>query len=505
MKKLSLVLFLNIFCSTVFFSQNVKIYYSEKNKTKFDKYNLIGSNSEYSYGLKYKNTQFMNQIKSLYIEQYLNNGLILKNTAEIEIPKIDDRKCFYEKVLMINNRLVFFVTSYSMKNNTTYTYACLLKEDGNLDGEFKLIDEAVDPSSLKYNVVHIKPSYDNKKIIIYHIVGAWKDNRDNYDFKIFDDKLNLLNKQQFDVVHKKDNITLLDVTYSPNNYLYVIAHSKDEKDNDEADLEYRLYEYDFNSNKLNSVIVNNNDKYLFNPTIKFTLDNKVVIASMFTDKKKTTLQKVFSIDESYMVEGVQLVIYSQSDLKREKYEERFMKNIANVDYVYNYELKDIIIKSNTDISFIMEYYGYKIERNSGVTYSQFYFNEILISNFSNELNRNWNKFVFKKQTLMGSDKNFGSLLTFCKNDELNIVFNEINEFHNLKGEELIKRKNVFSSLENSAVVLTSIDALGNMNSRKIADNMGSYSKFNNKVMLSNLPNQCIAFSNKDRISFLKFE
>jgi hypothetical protein len=226
---------------------------------------------------------------------------------------------------------------------------------------------------------------------------------------------------------------------------------------------------------------------------------------MFTDKKKTNIQKVFSIDESYMIEGVQMTLFSQPDLKQEKYEERFMKDIANVDHVYNYELKDIVIKPNSDISFIMEYYGYKIERNSGATYSQFFFNEILVSNFSNESKRNWNKFIFKKQTLNGSDKNFGSYVVFSKNDELKIIFNEINEFHNLKADEFIKRKNEFSFLENSEIVLADIDALGNMNLKKIADNKVNYSKFNNKVVLSNLPNQCITLSNKDRISFFKFD
>jgi hypothetical protein len=514
---------------------NIAVNYGEEiteDKGKIVK--IIGETKSkiYALGLKGK--------KDYFLKVFSSNDMKMISNNPIEIPE-EDNALVFENVLLLNNRLYLFASSYIKKEKTLTLDAFEFNENGILKPKSTKLFESVVEKSSNRGSFYFKTNTNEDKVLIMHTSLFDKEDAMKYELKLFDENLkNLVFKE--DKVTYDDNLKnyeflISDFDLSNNNDLFmVINEGYRDKSKKEKVENFYLYSFKQSTNFKKEVTkINVIDKEIINCKMLVTDKSEVKLLGFYSSvspngKAERELKGIYNVSVSTNNLNINDIKFNEFDYatKVKILGERKAKKGKDLNPVY--EIHSIVEKNDGGIIVLSEYSLTTVGKAGGfgpfsstpITYKK---NEIIVNSLKKDGSLEWSNVVGKEQTatatvfslnvfsgLSGSStfavsenlsvsfttmslgKEYMSAIPFYNNGELSVLFND--HIKNKGVTNLDDLKSIYN-FKNSLPTIYHFDAIGNVKridpedalKNELVFRPGVYYRKNDKEYIAFLANQ----------------
>ncbi|MCH8331228.1 MAG: hypothetical protein IH946_07585 [Bacteroidetes bacterium] len=343
---------------------------------------------------------------------------------------------FKQKGAMVLKNILMpqtLVVLYSLKNKKE---AALLVQE--VEGNFEFNSAPVFVDSLydiKPNDIKVELSKDKRRILIYYIVEE-KSGKRTVKAVMMDHDLTVLTRATIDLP-KKDVPTQVSEINISNDGNIVIVVSDDIKGSRKQFRENTkwIYLYDTESSMIDEIIVKRHETYLTDMSIEFDNINKtLIITGFFTTPEENTFAGLFFkvldlVSKEYLHDEFQKI--NPDDL--EDLSAGFNRNKQLM--LATFKVKDIIVRNDGGAIVVAESFYTTSETRSvpgyypsmfysTVTYTYYYFNDIIVFSIHPHGQIHWSKVIKKNQVSEGDGGFYSSYYLSFNRSNMHIIFNE---------------------------------------------------------------------------------
>lgn len=453
---------------------------------KSQEFSLIQGKADVDYGSTNIHKIFAYDDSFFYVLKHYGNQYYISKFNKL-MNKIDEQpiklyeglKSFeLESIIHFHNKIYVFASRRTFSSKKLY-YKIINKSTLKSDELFK---EIIDIKYIKGNWadIYFTLSRNEKKLLIACITKVFLSKVQYNEFYVFDKDLKLIwtkkdfyeykgqgPRENIFVVDDYNNVSILSLIKQQSIFTYLFSEEKNL---------YNIYRYTENGTVFKSFPITLNEKFI--KSIKITDDNEgnLICCGLYSDLLRPGIKGIFYIkisNENNNIISRQLNEFPFSFLEKIKiYKEPFMEE----DELMKYEITDIVPRINNTVTLIAE----QIFEQNYETY-----NNLIISNLSQEGYINWITFIPKRQSfsefayldtfgisiqkyrdyIRTSGYKFDQFQNLCSyallspinGNDIVIIYND--HIKNLKQHEKIK---TFGHYRKSILVAVHLDEYGNI-------------------------------------------
>lgn len=454
------LLILQLLFSSYLFSQKPNIKFGE---TKIgglgtDYIPFIGSDNESFYTTS---DFYVDLSGSFSITKYSGTDMNVVNTKKVQTPEINGIKTSVNKILLINGKLILFVSQYDKNKNVNRLYACNVSADNVSDESYKLISEikAIDKKLKGFFSVFL--SKDKTSLIVLSELPSTESDDIRYSWRIADDNINVIWDKTITLPYHGIASDMVVETDYKNDKVYFIATNL----KDDALMKMKrtnginkMYCYDFKQSKLTEHFLNIESKSLFDLNINVNNKNQVVLTGLYSYSKVIPRQVFFNHTRELRTEdGAFCEVYSEN-IENVLYKDSIENGYSSFEYYVN----DVFVQDDGSVFFVSEN---KEKIGKGDYTYDYYSKGVNIHYFNPNKNIKWAKRITKEQheVIEGGCYYYFSTLSLIKNNNLFLIIND-NKKNNLETSGYSFQN--FNLAKNAETKIIKIDQSGTISEDK---------------------------------------
>lgn len=456
MKKVLLIL--QLLFSFYLFSQKPNIKFGE---TKIgglgsDYIPFIGSDNENFYTTS---NFYADLTGSFSITKYSSMNMNAVNTTKVQTPEINGIKTSLNKILLIDGKLILFVSQYDKNKNVNRLYACNVSADNVSEQSYKLISEikAIDKKLKGFFSVFL--SKDKKSLIVLSELPSTESDDVRYFWQIVDNNINIIWDKAITLPYHGIASDMVVETDYKNDKVYFIATNL----KDDAIMKMKrtnginkMYCYDFKQSKLTEHFFNIEKKSLFDLNINIDYKNQVVLTGLYSYSKVIPRQVFFNHTRELRTEdGAFCEVYSEN-IEHILYKDSIENGYSGFEYYVN----DVFVQDDGSV-FLVSENKEKVGRGNGTSEYDYYSKGVNIHYFNTTKNTKWIKRISKEQheVIEGGCYYYFSTLSLIKNNNLFLIIND-NKKNNLESAGYSFQN--FNLAKNAETKIIKLDESGNL-------------------------------------------
>lgn len=414
----TLVVFLSAFAVTTN-AQNIKIAWGKLNRPEKRgvNFNLLGERDSYIFVSK------SDKKKNFYIERYGADDLTLDFTRDVELSlkkgsKSKKDRLAFEKILLLDETIVFFATQYDKKSKQLNLYARLYSFEGKPDGRWEKIETIQGEKKGNKGDFVIQASEDKKRFVVEQLIPEKKNEMEKVSFTIFDNRLiEVYKKDNFKVKVRLDQNAFRGLRISKDNKVYFLI---------QAQFGAILYSFDINDTAagdetLREYEVKLNKKDVVEPSFGFAPDGNILLAGFYVDVSKSKYGNGLSgtfftkVDTKTM----QAIVNETSE-----FDTKFLSNFMSerrarkgkTGLSYNFDMRHFVTRPDGGVTIIAEN-TYVIENcsrsspvgDAGITFSvttcyyTYHYDEVIVISLNPDGTTKSNSLIKKRGYSKSSD------------------------------------------------------------------------------------------------------
>lgn len=476
--KLSLLIVCFAF-SNSFFAQEIEVHIGKE--TKAHKKEAITSVHHVDDGIVVlKRTVRLIGSTNYYLEIF-DNKMNFVSRNEVNFP---DKDLEFSQMTYLNGKIYLFMEKFDKRNKLNTVYGTTISRSGKFDSEiFELLQFELEKRN-KINSFYVSISADSTNFLIRSTPPMTdKEQMAQRDFLIIDQDFKEVDNIKINFPFKERdfgiNRTHLDAKGNIHMLTSVAIEETRRKSlfNTSVETEARVFTLYKGQSDVEEYEINFlNDDAGFISQIQMKTDElgRLQCAGFYSDKKGNSTRGVFvfTIDtETKEISNVTSQEFTDeylnqflSDRQIRKKERKNSKNKANNPYdrLYNYKVRDIVMKKDGGFYMVAEFYELRIvtttdaNGNTRQTY-HYYFNDLMVINILADNTVDWYARVPKRQHSVNDGGTYSGIVTGLNNDNsLNIIFNDNSENATKIAHENVK----YMKLKKSTVVLVKFEEDG---------------------------------------------
>jgi hypothetical protein len=448
----------------------------------FDKVNLYTVEWDYKY-LKFPN---------FYLLKY-DVGFTQINKTKIET-KQGEKEYEFEGFNMIKNGDLYLLSSYAdkiQKRNTLYAQS-IDKESLKPKGDFNKIVEVPFESKYKYDIFplglgfavhrntgsfHIFYSSDSSKLVVIAKTDLKAKADETFCISVLDQNMKVLWSKIVVLPYTNKLFDVLNFDVSNDGDVYIVGklynEKRKEKVKEKPNYKYQLLHYNATTENDNIIDIDIKDVFINDLKVSVNKNNDVICAGFYSKKGIETVLGTYLT----IVDGKTKKIKSEFqqkfdfDFVTEKMTDSEIKKAKKLEAegeeteMKHFVIRDIIRKNDGGYILTAEQFLDTKANTLNATYTQIYYDDILIVSISKAGGIEWKTKIPKRQFTSAESDNMVSFATVFMNDKLYILFNESNS--NITKNRFAKTNdlNLYSAMSKQVQILFCFDMEGNRSSK----------------------------------------
>lgn len=395
----------------------------------------------------------------------------------------DDRDLELYQMEYLDGKIYVFLKKYDkMKENNTI-YGATMNRDGKIDSDLiELIQYDIEKRK-RINTFYISLSADSSNFLLRSTPPTIdKEQMASYEFLIFDLDFDVVDDIKLDLPYKDSDFAINSTHLDEKGNIHMLTSIAIEETRrntifrTSVETEARVFtlykgESEVEEYKIDFL----NDDVGFISQIKIKTDDlgRLQCAGFYSDTKGNSTRGVFVFTIDPITKEISNVSSQEftdeylnqflTEKQLNKKERKKSKNKENpYDRLYNYKVRDIVMKKGGGFYMIAEYYQLRVSTttdangNTRTTY-HYYYNDLMVINVLKDNTVDWYSRVAKRQYSTNDGGLFSGIVTGLNEDNsLNIIFND-NEATSTIVEHPNER---IVSIKNATVVLVKFEEDG---------------------------------------------
>lgn len=483
MKQKPFILFALLLISILSFGQksteqvDVKWGPEEKESKKTRLSDIIGIDETGFYTLRYSFSKSTLAI----IEHYNMN---MQKTKEFEIPaKQREKKLKLESAFYINETIYLFSSFADKKTKKNKLFVQTIdKETLKPNRDQKVVAEIDFREFSKSNSgnFNFSLSRDSSKLMVYYDMPYVKKDFDKFGFHVFDGNMSEIWNKEVKLPYIESLFDIQDYIVDDIGNVYVLGKIYKDKAKDrrkgKVNYKYSLLSYEKNTEEADEYKIDVDGKFLSEMKITIGFNGNLICAGFYSDNSSYELKGSYFLKIDNKTKQILTRSFKEFDLDfitqnmTERQEKKTKKNKSKGRDVemYEYDIRDIIIKSDGGAIIIGEQYfvrivtTYTTNASGGMTPHTTYiyhYNDIIVINIDPDGNIIWNQKIAKRQISTDDGGYYSSYILAVSNNKLQFIFND--NIKNLKYTGHGKIYGFANKRKESIVALVTMDMDGN--------------------------------------------
>ncbi len=474
MKKLFFItgLILSIFPS-IFFAQTIDVDWGPFKEVPKDSryYKIIGYDSEGFYVIRSKGLHKFDK-NNVWLEYCSNTTVMIESSNEILMPTVDGVLTEFEALFYLNERLILLTSAVDKERKKQFAYIQYINEDGTLKNKPKQIGSLTltDDEESGFNFAL---SYDKSQIIVYYHEAFNIYYSQAFTFKIFDANLKEVFAKNLELPMSGRKFHIVQYAFGKSGNIYMSAKVVRKKKKSRTKTAVEKYDntifvYNIKRDEINEYPIKLTK---FIPSdITFELDNEenVIVFGFFTAKaakagefsgifyqkiNPKTLKLVTNLATKYYYK-----VFKKEEMAEFSQKRNIAKESKSSEFLYDYNLNDIVFIDNGSCIFIAEHYYMetrtmidpKTKEETIIYY--YHYNDLYTALVDKDGNMKWLKRIPKNQNSFNDDGYFSSYSVTTVGSKVKIMYND--NPANLNINESLKIKELKNPKRSVAVMLT---------------------------------------------------
>lgn len=488
-----------MFCTTLGFGQKADLRWSDKIKTKETVYVLGAKDGAYY-------TRFRDDDKRMIVRKYDKNlNMLSEDALSLDF---DSKKKQYGGAYFVNDKIVHFVQEGLRKENKLYLYGAITDLNLKTSDKIFVLDDAPDDAQ-SFGIKSISP--DSTKVLVYHQLRGRKKDPSSLNLKVYNSSFSeIIFEKSVSLPIKSKDYSMESVTVDNIGNVYVLAKivkDKNEVEKDQSKYSYKLFtfgkandskefDFDYPDRDIESIGLIPGE----NNTMIVAGFLKILNKGLFGKGKKTLISD--ELFTSAIDCKTQVLKFAKKVDLEGLYPEDLKKNS---DYV-PYAVKNIFYKEDGGAVLVAEQYKLVVVTTTtpqgGTTTSyRYYYCDVAVVHMDNKGDVQSVSKLPKYQLNAGNP----SILATYYNGNTYVIYEDLERNADAETDRDTKRstKTMFSSDSKNALMLMTVNAMGEMDKQTIY----SYkeSKIRPSISNSRVVNKDeIILNAKDQIGVLKF-
>jgi hypothetical protein len=454
-----------LFNSTVCAQKEVTVQwgpeYQNSNKAYISK--IIGEDSSGFYVLKKSKTNF--------IEKYSHTDLALLFSKPLVLPEMGKHEVQFEQLLYIDEQLLLFTSFWDKSTDLRTIYVQKIDAQGNLNAEMIPLDETRFERKKAFQPFRFIVSRKKTKFLIHFDNAFDKNENEQFRYKVFDGKLNLLWERHFELPNRDKLVRLSRIQLDESGNVYLLtAIAPDKKRGERYErkvqnetfsvLAYYSKEQDLRQFEIDL----GKTKWIADVTYTINTEGNLLIGGFYSNESAGTMNGTFFL----AIDRTTKDVISQN-LK--PFEREFMLNFMNEKQFQRerdlgvFNLSDIVLKEDGGAAFVAEYYAYyevTTTGQNGVTRTTYHYlyHDVIIMSVDKAGEIDWISH-FPKQQHTTNDNGFYSSYTLAiDNDKMQFIFND-NPKNIIQYEKNPAKLKTMSGAKKAIAMMVTVDTDGN--------------------------------------------
>lgn len=429
-----------------------------------------------------------------------NNNLIYSKKLEAKGP--DGESLNYEKMLMVDGKVMLFTSHYNKKTNKNCAYASTISSaDGTVESNIRQIDEIEADKKKNDGGFDFLQSRDSSEILVYHDEPYEKNEEAKFSLKIYDNDLKELWKKSIAVPYKDKDFTISDYTLSNDDKVYMIAKIQEghkEKKHGLPNYRYTILSYSEGSETPKEYVVSLGTRFISDIQFELNNENNLICSGFCSKNNSEDVSGVFymTIDsKTSKVLHSSLKEFDMNTLGQFMSERKARKSKE----LRNYQLRQLIPREDGGSVLIGEQYWMEVvttyTKNGTYTTYYYHYNDVLAVGITQKGEIDWVTRIPKRQLSVNDGGYYSSIATCVYKDKVFIVFNDNKKNIDRLDPDKIK---TMHNLKKSVAMMVSIDSKGRYEKIPLFNNKEKKTILKPKLNLQISDNELVLYAIKGR-------
>jgi len=391
----------------------------------------------------------------VYLEKF-DTSMNFLWTKKIEIYLTEYKKTVFEKIILINNKIIVFASFYDSKTDTKKLFATHISPAGVIDTNLCVVsafDKLASKNAISYDVTF---SEKNNSILIFSSFKDTYKEKERFHYKVIDDNFIMKNQAFIELAHS-GNITRI-VDYTIDNagnihLVYKVDLQREVVDNESNDdtihFNYYIHSYYPATKEFKEYDMRVRDYIITGISVLIDKDSRYMyVPGFYSDKRASALRGTFisKID----ILNKQVVYSKEKDFDLEFIAEVYAKPIDEFDktkdeeqdekkkgkeQLYDYDIVDLFVNDKEEIVLVSEQYYMRVVIKGtsilvglmgGDVYetNYYYYNNVMVTKFDATGDRLWCSNIPKFQKTADDGGLFSPIGVFTHNDVVYVIYND---------------------------------------------------------------------------------
>lgn len=373
--------------------------------------------------------------KGIYIEKYGNKLLNQQNSVFFSNPIFQNGKTYYERVMLCNNQLHWYVSNFDRTNRKQELYKMIIDTNLNKASEPVKIDsyDLGETKTLPGYTFHSSP--DKKFNLIIRKFPVDKYSNEKYYFIMHDSLLNELWKKEIEIPYANNVFEISEKIVDNAGNVHLLATIAPEKQKNElfnrsvASSKYLMISFYATENKLKEFEITLDGKYITSVTAGVNPKGNIAVGGFYSNTNTFTLAGTFYLTMSPTTKKV--ITLNLKPFEKEFLMEFMSERSANRGEELNdFYFDHFILNEDGSAILVAEEY-YRQTFTYFDPYNQLYydnntfnFNSIIVVKVNPLGEIEWTKKISKRQVSSTGYNEFFSYALAKSNDQLHLFFND---------------------------------------------------------------------------------
>ena len=516
-----------IFSSILSFAQENNVQVKWGKKQRLGKNTSLGNPVAFEdgnlYMLKRKPRKLFSKTAKYEIARY-NDNMALEKILPLELKEGKKWKTL-DQVVYMKEEMVLFSSFKNQKLKKNFLFFQTIdKKTLKPNNDLKKIAEIDYSDNSRYNAGNygFEMSRDSTKFMVYYNLPYNKKEKEKFGFHVYDQQMNTLWNKNITLPYTDKLFHVGDYELDNEGNVHIIGRIFKDRVKLERfgkpNYKFEILSYYDQGNSLEKYQIQTEDKFLTDMQIAISDEQNIICSGFYSDEGTYSVKGSFFfkidreskaiISKNYSEFSIDFITQHMKPGKQKRIKKRAKKG-KNRE-LYEYDLRDIIIKDDGGIVMIAEQFYIRVVTNTrtnsnGITATttsyHYYYNDIIVVNISADGTFKWTEKIAKKQHTVNDDGHYSSYDVAVVGDKLHFIFNDHKKNMEYKGDG--KRLRYYKGKKSkSLAVMVTLDANGKQSKKALFSVKDKKMYLRPKFCKQLLANQVLVYGQKGRNHYL---
>ncbi len=385
------------------------------------------------------------------IERYSGQTVSSEQTAEFELPFIQNQQSVFEDILLLGGRLWLFCSIYHSETRTQQVYGLAISAGLSYEGDPVEIARIPAPSSRKMPGFQLVESDDQRLLLVVHSAPFERYNDEKFSYRVYDSGMNLRWAKELEFPYKDKYFKISNYLLDRHGNIFMLSSIATERRkgqegrNSVPNNLYVLLAYYPFENKLKEFEVNLGDKWVSALTFEMAPNGDLVVGGFYSHSQQYSIAGTFymRIDpQTREVKSKNLKAFEPNFMREFLPERKVKKGLELSDFYFDH----FVVREDGSALFVAEQYymvvvysysdpfgygpygypwSYSPYYSSPANYNyQYYYNDLIVVSVNSEGAIEWTKKIPKRQMSTNDGGYYSSYALGHYEGNVYILFND---------------------------------------------------------------------------------